>query len=137
MATALPRCLLKNGRLPVNSLYLISPCHLSTLCSVRGSSANKNKQLNLTSNVYTSPGEAPRNWNVAPSGCRFASNRSLPTVMEFPNIIWPSVLKTIKNWVMINFIIKPYFDKEFDMSDFVGGTKHALEVSVNAVFWII
>lgn len=54
--------------------------------------------------------------------------RSLPTVMDFPNIVWPSVFKTIKNWIMINFIIRPYFDQEFSMPDFVSGSKQAVEV---------
>lgn len=131
MAFVLPRRLLKCGQLPANSLYSIS--NFSALSSAQRPSPKQCKpsgiyQLNLTSIDYILADRAPRHWNGLTSGCRFASNRSLPTVMEFPNIVWPSVLKTIKNWVMINFIIKPYFDKEFDMSDFVGGTKHALEV---------
>lgn len=136
MATNLPRCLLKGARLPVNGKFNISQRHLSALSSVGRPGNNKDfgiQHINLTSNGYILPGKAPLNaWNALPLGCRFGSNRSLPTVMQFPNIIWPSVLKTIKNWIMINFIVKPYFDKEFDMSDFVGGTKHALEVTVDA-----
>lgn len=143
MAAILKKCLLKSGRLPANSVYLLSQCHFSALSSSRrpgttiDASASGLHPLNLTSNGYILSGNnAPRSlWNNAPLGCRFGSNRSLPTVMQFPNIIWPSVLKTIKNWVMINFIIRPYFDKEFDMSDFVGGTKHALEVCDIAPRW--
>lgn len=55
--------------------------------------------------------------------------RLLPTLMDFPKIIWPSLLKTIKNWITVNFIIRPYFDQEFNMPNFVNGTKHALQVS--------
>lgn len=29
---------------------------------------------------------------------------------------------------MINFIVRPYFDNDFQMVDFVAGTKHALQV---------
>lgn len=57
-----------------------------------------------------------------------ASRKSLPQLMSFPQIVWPSVFKTIKNWIMINFIIRPYFDNEFNVNDFVAGTKHALQV---------
>lgn len=131
MATALPRCLLKHGRLPANSLYLISQCQYSAFSAARRGATKETKSLGITAwNLTSNGGYWPER---SPLGHRFASNRSLPTVMQFPNIIWPSVLKTIKNWIMVNFIIKPYFDREFDMSDFVGGTKHALEVSVFGV----
>lgn len=53
--------------------------------------------------------------------------------MEFPKVIWPSLLKSIKNWILVNFIIRPYFDQEFQMPDFVNGTKHALQVVSNAL----
>ena len=56
--------------------------------------------------------------------------KTLPVLMEFPNLVWPSVFKTIKNWIMVNFIVKPYFDQEFTMTDFVDGTKHALHVYI-------
>lgn len=52
----------------------------------------------------------------------------LPTLMEFPEIIWPSVIKTIRNWVLANLIIRPYFDNEFNLPDFVAGSKQALQV---------
>lgn len=57
--------------------------------------------------------------------------RSLPTLMSFPEIIWPSVINTIKNWIYIHFIIMPYFDREFNMIDFVKGAKQALQVITN------
>lgn len=135
MAVALPKYLLKSGRLPVNALY-ITQCHFSALSGGRRPSQADipatmatSPAQNLTSNRW-SPGRAPGNSATGcVISCRFGSNRSLPTVMQFPNIIWPSVIKTIKNWIMVNFIIKPYFDQEFEMSDFVGATKHALEVN--------
>lgn len=52
----------------------------------------------------------------------------LPPLMAFPKIIWPSFFKSIKNWILINFIICPYFDREFDIQEFAVGTKHALQV---------
>ncbi|XP_055917791.1 m-AAA protease-interacting protein 1, mitochondrial [Eupeodes corollae] len=52
--------------------------------------------------------------------------RSLPSLMQFPEILWPSFINTIRNWVLINFIIRPYFDNEFNLKDFIYGTKHAV-----------
>ncbi|KAG4072872.1 hypothetical protein HA402_002615 [Bradysia odoriphaga] len=57
----------------------------------------------------------------------------LPTLMDFPKIVWPSLLKTIKNWILVNFIIRPYFDQEFNMPDFVIGTKQAVQVVSTAL----
>ncbi|XP_055599262.1 m-AAA protease-interacting protein 1, mitochondrial [Uranotaenia lowii] len=54
--------------------------------------------------------------------------RMLPTLMDFPEIVWPSVMKSIKNWIMVQFIIRPYFDREFSLPDFVQGAKQALMV---------
>lgn len=54
--------------------------------------------------------------------------RSLPTVMDFQTIVWPSVFKSVRNWIMVNFIIRPYFDQDFNLPDFVAGTKQAVEL---------
>lgn len=54
--------------------------------------------------------------------------KRLPELMEFPKIVWPSIIKSVKNWILVNLIIRPYFDKEFDISDFSSGTRHALQV---------
>lgn len=54
--------------------------------------------------------------------------KRLPELMEFPKIVWPSIIKSIKNWILVNLIIRPYFDKDFDISDFSTGTRHALQV---------
>lgn len=48
--------------------------------------------------------------------------------MDFPELVWPSVIKTVKNWIMVHFIIRPYFDREFTLPDFVQGAKQALQV---------
>lgn len=55
--------------------------------------------------------------------------RSLPALMDFPEITWPSVLKTIKNFVFVHLIIRPYFDRDFALQDFIDGSKQALSVS--------
>ncbi|XP_068144861.1 m-AAA protease-interacting protein 1, mitochondrial [Drosophila tropicalis] len=53
---------------------------------------------------------------------------ALPRLMDFPEVIWPSALNTIKNWITIQFIIRPYFDTEFQLKDFIYGAKEALQV---------
>uniref|UniRef100_A0A182NAR2 Juvenile hormone esterase binding protein n=1 Tax=Anopheles dirus TaxID=7168 RepID=A0A182NAR2_9DIPT len=50
-----------------------------------------------------------------------------PVLMDFPQLVWPSVIKTIRNWIMIHFIIRPYFDREFVLPDFIQGAKQALQ----------
>jgi hypothetical protein len=47
----------------------------------------------------------------------------LPPLMNFPEIVWPSVIKTFRNWILTNILIKPYFDQEFGLPDFILGSK--------------
>lgn len=91
---------------------------------------------NLTYKHWLRPGSVPaavisinRRHNHNESGPPPPSRNKLPRLMSFPQIIWPSVFKTIKNWIMVNFIVRPYFDNDFQMADFVAGTKHALQVT--------
>uniref|UniRef100_A0A1B6BYB6 Tim44-like domain-containing protein n=1 Tax=Clastoptera arizonana TaxID=38151 RepID=A0A1B6BYB6_9HEMI len=53
---------------------------------------------------------------------------NLPKLSDFPEVTWPSVFKTIRNWVLANFIIMRYFDSDFNLPDFVNGSKKAVEV---------
>lgn len=48
---------------------------------------------------------------------------NLPSLMNFPEIVWPSVIKTFRNWILTNILIKPYFDQEFRLPDFILGSK--------------
>ncbi|XP_041971432.1 uncharacterized protein LOC121727589 [Aricia agestis] len=57
-----------------------------------------------------------------------SDQRRLPQLMEFPPVVWPSVLKFIKNWMYVNFIIRPYFEQEFSLNSFIEASKHAVEV---------
>lgn len=50
-----------------------------------------------------------------------------PPLMEFPELVWPNVPNTMRNWIMRNMIIRPYFDQEFDINDFTLGSKQAVE----------
>lgn len=56
--------------------------------------------------------------------------RKLPQLMEFPPIVWPSLLKFIKNWMFANFIIRPYFEQEFSLNEFIEASKHAVQVFI-------
>lgn len=58
------------------------------------------------------------------------SNKLPPLMPDFPKIVWPSLLKSIRNFILATFIIKPYFDKEFNLPDFVAGSKKAVEVGI-------
>lgn len=61
--------------------------------------------------------------------------RKLPQLMEFPPIVWPSFIKFIKNWMFANFIIRPYFDSEFNLNEFIEASKHAVQVFIFALFF--
>lgn len=54
----------------------------------------------------------------------------IPPLMNFPIIVWPSVFKSIRNFILTTFIIRPYLDLEFDISDFIKGSKRAVEVHI-------
>lgn len=54
--------------------------------------------------------------------------RKLPPLMEFPPIVWPSFINFIKNWMFANFIIRPYFEQEFSLNEFIEASKHAVQV---------
>jgi hypothetical protein len=66
--------------------------------------------------------------------CRYFSSdggppsNKLPPLMDFPKITWPSLMKSIRNFILATFIIKPYFDRDFNLPDFVAGSKKAVEV---------
>lgn len=55
----------------------------------------------------------------------------LPELMDSPFLVWPSIVHTIKNWIFVTLIIKPYFDNEFCIKEFARGSKQALEVVSN------
>jgi len=54
----------------------------------------------------------------------------LPRLMEFPQLLWPSVFKVIKNWIMAKFVITPYFDREFDLKEFGEASQQVKKMSV-------
>lgn len=52
--------------------------------------------------------------------------RPFPEVPEFPPVVWPSLLKSIKALLYTYLIIKPQWDKDFNLSDF---SKNSRKVS--------
>ncbi|XP_057653263.1 m-AAA protease-interacting protein 1, mitochondrial [Diorhabda carinulata] len=56
------------------------------------------------------------------------SNKFPPLLPDQPIVIWPSLIKSIRNFILANFIIKPYLDREFSLADFVNASKKAVEV---------
>ena len=51
----------------------------------------------------------------------------IPNLMDFPVPTTPRFTNTIRNFIFSNFIIKPYYDNEFDKSNFLEGAKSAVE----------
>lgn len=60
---------------------------------------------------------------------RGVETRKLPQLMEFPPVVWPSFIKFVKNWMFANLIIRPYFDNDFRLQEFIEASKHAVQVS--------
>ncbi|KAI9583725.1 m-AAA protease-interacting protein 1, mitochondrial [Glossina fuscipes] len=60
----------------------------------------------------------------SPSG----NERTLPRLMNFPEIMWPSMFNSMRNWVLVYGIIRPYFDKEFYLKEFIRGARKAMQV---------
>ncbi|XP_044746190.1 uncharacterized protein LOC123307812 isoform X2 [Coccinella septempunctata] len=55
-------------------------------------------------------------------------NIKLPPLMNFPRVIWPSILRSFKNTILSYVIIKPNMDYDFDLNEFVLGSKKAVHV---------
>lgn len=56
------------------------------------------------------------------------SKRTMPRLMNFPEIMWPSFFNSIRNWILVQFVIRPHFDRDFYLNDFVAGAKKAIQV---------
>ncbi|OXA63940.1 hypothetical protein Fcan01_02830 [Folsomia candida] len=54
-------------------------------------------------------------------------NKRLPPLTPLlPVIIWPKFTNSIRNWFFTYFVIKPYFDKDFSMQEFMEGAHEAV-----------
>ncbi|GFS38262.1 m-AAA protease-interacting protein 1, mitochondrial [Trichonephila inaurata madagascariensis] len=50
------------------------------------------------------------------------------SLMDFNPVIRPDILLSIKNWILAKFIIQPYLDNDFTLTDFTMGAKQALGI---------
>lgn len=116
--------LLKTALLRSSSEYKLVPvvCHCSTF-------------VNITSNPWFLTGHTNKEIIYFPQKRWFSEEKSgppsnkLPQLMpDFPKIVWPALFKSIRNFILATFIIKPYLDREFNLPDFVAGSKKAVEV---------
>lgn len=121
--------LLKTALLRNNSECKLVPvvCHCSTF-------------VNITSNRWFFTDLKNKKNIYFPQGRWFSEEKSgppsnkLPQLMSnFPKIVWPSLFKSIRNFILATFIIKPYLDREFNLPDFVAGSKKAVEVGSNSI----
>lgn len=80
--------------------------------------------------LFTNIGQPQNLWLQCSHGyCTDSSGKPpLPKLMDFPEVAWPSFFKTFRNWILSHFIIMRYFDNEFNLQDFVLGSKKAVEV---------
>lgn len=67
--------------------------------------------------------------------CRSYSNESetqskprLQELMDFPVLAWPNWFNIIYNVILINFVIKRELDENFNMPEFIEGSRQALRV---------
>ncbi len=54
--------------------------------------------------------------------------RRLPSLTDFPEIAFPKLSHTLRNWFLTHTLIAPYFDPEFDVNDFISGAKAAVQL---------
>lgn len=85
---------------------------------------NENRNSLFKNKIHSNNLVTRRNYCSTPN----PPARKLPPLMKFPEIVWPSLLKSLRNFILTNFIIKPYFDREFNLPDFINGSKKAVEV---------
>ena len=51
----------------------------------------------------------------------------IPSLMNFPVPFRPKISHTLRNFIFCHFIIKPYYDPEFNQANFLDGAKSAVE----------
>lgn len=49
----------------------------------------------------------------------------LPRIMTGHNVLWPTFFRSARSWIQANFIVRPSFDKNFRLSEFVDGARQA------------
>jgi len=51
-----------------------------------------------------------------------------PVLMDFVAVNRPQILLTIKSWILAKFIVQPYLDRDFTLTDFTIGAKQAMSL---------
>jgi len=123
------------GHLPkVNNLFSISSCSGSLRTFVNAASLSP--ALASRHNVNMDNLAARKNNNLLAS---YGSGRRgihaenpkemiLPSLMNFAPVMWPKITNTIRNWFFTYFVIKPYFDKDFNIQEFSRGAREVTMV---------
>ncbi|XP_077299274.1 m-AAA protease-interacting protein 1, mitochondrial [Arctopsyche grandis] len=58
---------------------------------------------------------------------------STAKLMDFPPLMWPSFVLSCKNFIYTHFIIRPHFDPDFNIHQFIEGSKQALHTISSAL----
>ncbi|KAK9874049.1 hypothetical protein WA026_002406 [Henosepilachna vigintioctopunctata] len=126
-------CIPKNKGILSKSINFLNNLsyHKECFCSlIFYSHFFKNYRYGVQSNRKTNYSTQSDNQNSEKSENQ-SNNDKLPPLMNFPKVIWPSLGKTIKNYILTTFIIKPYLDNDFNMAEVVLGSKKAVDVVSN------
>ncbi|XP_039275989.1 uncharacterized protein LOC111057237 [Nilaparvata lugens] len=100
--------------------------NISSVLNLKHLDINKNHSIyQPETNIF-----APRSTLLTLHNNKYCTEKreALPKLMDFPEIAWPSLIKTIRNYFLSNFIIRRYFDSEFNLPDFIAGSKQAVVV---------
>lgn len=100
------------------------PCHPKSVRLQSTLTATHNRYLQRQASALVKPCERCFCQESGPP----ASSKKLPPLMNFPVVVWPSLFRSFKNLILTTFIIKPYFDVEFSLPEFVQASKKAVEV---------
>lgn len=134
-----PRVLTKLSKLGLRTFPLTHSPNLSRvlLCQTSKSSGQNFPQLSTltftkhedgfgskicASNVPVSKVEQRQNTRSFSTGIdESGKKRRIPLkLMEFPEILWPNIIKSMKNRIFA-FLITGYFDKSFTIDSFIDG----------------
>jgi len=109
-----------------SKINVYSTVNRRNICVYRGIAGYKQRTCMNTKYAQSSNFEKDLKYNCIKrwySDDTGIPKRTLPRLMDFPEIVWPSVIKTLRNWILANLIITPYFDQEFSLPDFINGSK--------------
>ena len=96
-------------------MYLLTKC-----ISLKSSCPHVSVMFQLTRKFSSSSNLANKYYKV-------------PPLMDFPTIVSPNLVHTIRNRMMAHLLITPYFDNDFTIKDFDRGAHHAAVTVSNAL----